>query len=108
MSSEDALTVIQIFEVPAGQESHFVRAWESARRFLETRNGYIDMQLHHALSRQPDRQLVNVCHWQSADAFMQATRDPRFAQTAADLATYEPTSGGYRLVTTGGDRAGTN
>lgn len=72
-SARAEVVLINVFEVPAGQEDAAVAWWERARDFLVTQPGYVSTALHR--SRTPDARfkLVNVARWTSPEAFQAAT-----------------------------------
>jgi heme-degrading monooxygenase HmoA len=74
----DPAVLINVFEVPAGQDEAFLEGWERARAFLATQPGYLSTRLHRSLSPGADFRFVNVALWQSAQAFQAATSQPGF------------------------------
>lgn len=74
----DPVVLINAFEVPDGQDEAFLEAWERARAFLATQQGYLSTRLHRSLSPAADFRFVNVAVWQSAQAFQAATSQPEF------------------------------
>jgi len=75
----DPAVLINVFEVPAGQDEAFLEGWERARAFLATQPGYLSTRLHRNLSPSADFRFVNVALWQSAQAFQAAICQPGFA-----------------------------
>ena len=45
---------------------------------MSTKPGFVDSRLHRALSSDAKLQVVNVAHWETADAMEAATADPEF------------------------------
>ena len=72
--AEDAITLINPFEVPEGKMEETVKMWEQARDFLKVQPGYISTALHQATSPNARFPLINVAKWASAEAFMTATK----------------------------------
>ncbi len=68
------VVLINAFEVPEGQRDAVIAAWDDARAFLATQPGYIDTELHGALTPDARFELVNIARWDSAEAFLAATR----------------------------------
>lgn len=94
----EPVTLINVFEVPAGAVDEAVRYWEAARDFLAAQPGYVSTRLHRAISPEARFQLVNVAVWESPEAFRAATERMR-----AELAARPPeglrfTPGLYRAV----------
>ena len=44
-----SVTLINIFEVPAGDENQFIVAWEKTRDYLKTYPAHIETALHQSL-----------------------------------------------------------
>ena len=74
----EPVVLINAFEVPEGQDEAFLQAWERAREFLATQEGYVSTRLHRSLLPAADFRFVNVAVWQSARAFQAATSQPGF------------------------------
>ena len=95
-----SVALINIFEVPAGDEDEFIAAWEKTRDYLQTQPGYIDTALHQAVVPDAEFQFVNVARWRSAEEFTAATRSPGMREAAAGLVGYRPHPALYRIVRT--------
>ena len=67
--SAQPVTLINVFEVPAGSLDDAIRYWEAARDFLARQPGYISTRLHRAISPNARFQLVTVAQWESPEAF---------------------------------------
>jgi heme-degrading monooxygenase HmoA len=76
--SAEPVVLINAFEVPEGQDEAFLQAWDRAREFLATQEGYVSTRLHRSLSPAADFRFVNVAVWQTAQAFQAATSQPGF------------------------------
>jgi heme oxygenase (mycobilin-producing) len=59
------VTVINVFEVPAGQVGEFIAQWRARAEIMAAARGFRDTRLHRAVSPQARFQLVNVAHWDS-------------------------------------------
>src|SRR5690348_4045697 len=57
-----SVTLINIFEVPAGDENAFIVAWEKTREYLKTFPAHIETALHQSLHDDRFR-FVNIAHW---------------------------------------------
>ena len=94
-----SVTLINIFEVPAGDEDEFLVAWEKTRDYLKTFPAHIETALHRSLHDTQFR-FVNVAHWASEDEFLAALSSPGFRESASDLRwTSHPSL--YEVVSTG-------
>jgi heme-degrading monooxygenase HmoA len=76
----EPVVLINAFEVPQGQDEAFLEAWERARQFLATQDGYVSTRLHRSLSPAADFRYVNVAVWQSPQAFQAAISRPGFRE----------------------------
>ena len=74
----EPVVLINAFEVPEGADEAFLEAWERARAFLATQEGYLSTSLHRSLSPSADFRFVNVAVWRSPQAFRAATAQPGF------------------------------
>ncbi len=74
LSNNEPLVLINPFEVPADKLEETIAMWEQARDFLQQQPGYISTALHQSVKPDARFQLINVAKWNSADAFMAATK----------------------------------
>ena len=79
-----SVTLINIFEVPAGDEDEFIAAWEKTRDYLKTFPAHIETALHQSLHDAQFR-FVNIAHWTSEDEFNAAVGSQGFREAASDL-----------------------
>jgi heme-degrading monooxygenase HmoA len=76
--------LINIFDVPAGDEDEFMAAWEKSRDYLSALPAHIETALHQSLQDARFR-FVNVAHWTSEDEFNAAIRSDGFRESASQL-----------------------
>ena len=79
-----SVTLINIFEVPAGDEDEFIAAWEKTRDYLTTFPAHIETALHQSLQDTQFR-FVNIAHWTSEVEFNAAIGSSGFRQAASEL-----------------------
>ena len=79
-----SVTLINIFEVPAGDEDEFIAAWEKTRDYLMKLPAHIDTALHQSLHDARFR-FVNIAHWTSEDEFNAAISSQGFRDAASGL-----------------------
>jgi len=72
------VTLINVFEMHSDHVDTFIERWRERAALMSTKPGFLDSQLHRALSPDNRFQLVNVAHWESTDAMEAATADPEF------------------------------
>jgi heme-degrading monooxygenase HmoA len=77
-SSDRPITVINIFEVPAGQAGEFIAQWRVRAEIMAAAPGFRDTRLHRAVSARARFQLVNVAHWDSQADLDAAQRSDAF------------------------------
>ena len=93
------VTLINIFEVPRGDEEEFLVAWEKSRDYLMTWPAHLETKLHQSLNDTKFR-FVNVAQWTSAEEFNEAIRSPEFRVVAAELR-WPSSPALYEVVRTG-------
>lgn len=76
-ASDDGITLINAFEVPADKLDETIAFWEQARDYLQTQPGYISTALHQSITDDARFRLVNIAIWESADAFFAASKNMR-------------------------------
>ncbi|MEM7378776.1 MAG: antibiotic biosynthesis monooxygenase family protein [Pseudomonadota bacterium] len=76
-ASDQEVTLINVFEVPIGKLDASIAMWEQARDFLRQQPGYLSTALHRALLDDARFRLINVARWESAAAFMAASKRMR-------------------------------
>jgi heme oxygenase (mycobilin-producing) len=94
-----SVTLINIFEVPAGDEDAFIAAWEKARDYLVKLPAHIETALHQSL-RDTRFRFVNVAQWASEEEFNAAISTPGFREASSDLR-WPSSPALYRVVRTG-------
>lgn len=107
------VTLINPFEVAAGQEAAFVENWKRTAAVFSGKPGYLDTRLHRSLDPAARFRFVNVAHWESAEAWAEAIKafppkEGGLAGIKANPALYEPMPGGSigaRHASTGEDDA---
>jgi heme-degrading monooxygenase HmoA len=67
--------LINLFEVPAGEDERFLDGWQGARELLAEQRGYLGTRLHRSLTP-ADFRFVNVARWSSPLAFSRAIGRP--------------------------------
>jgi len=95
-----SVTLINIFEVPAGEDREFIAAWEKTRDYLMTLPAHIETALHQSLYDGARFRFVNIAHWTSEAEFNAALGSPGFQEAGADLR-WPMNPSLYRVVSTG-------
>jgi heme oxygenase (mycobilin-producing) len=79
------VTLINPFEVPAGNEDEFVERWKQAAAYLRQREGFVSTRLHQSLDPHAPFRFINVAVWESAEHFQQAMSTPEFQELAGEM-----------------------
>ena len=79
-SPDEAVTLINPFEVPAGEDDAFIKGWTMARDYLIQSEGLIDSALHKSLRPNAKYRFVNLALWKTVEHFQRATSDAEFRQ----------------------------
>jgi len=100
--NQQAVVLINAFEVPSGADQSFLAVWERAHDFLLGQPGYRSSQLHKSTETSADFRYVNVAVWDSEDAFRAATSRPEFRDISTEYpfhsSVYEVVSADQRWV----------
>jgi heme-degrading monooxygenase HmoA len=78
------VTLIEPFEVPAGDDERFLTAWERAHDVLAGQRGYLGTRLHRSLVA-GDFRFVTSARWSSPLAYFRVLRQPGFQDAAAAI-----------------------
>ena len=74
------VTLINPFEVPAGEEEQFLKAWHEAAEILRQAPGFVSTRLHESLDPQAKFRFINVAQWESPQHFQASMRLEAFQQ----------------------------
>ena len=74
------VTLINVFEVPAGRDEEFLQHWETARDFMQRQKGYVATRLHRSLNDSARFRFINVAEWQTAADVQAAFSHPDVAK----------------------------
>ncbi|WP_330228751.1 antibiotic biosynthesis monooxygenase [Nocardia sp. NBC_00508] len=66
--TDNGITFINVLEIPAEQIDEFIENWHERAKIMREAPGFRDVRLHRALLPHARFQLVNVAHWDSAEA----------------------------------------
>ena len=76
------VTLINLFDVPAGLDDEFRRLWLQVNDHMRAQPGYLEHTLHQALTPDARFRFVNVARWRSEDDF-RAAHGPEFRALVA-------------------------
>jgi heme-degrading monooxygenase HmoA len=77
-----SVTLINLFDVPAGLDADFQRLWRQVNEHMRVQPGYLEHTLHQALTPDARYRFVNVARWRSEDEF-RAAHGPEFRALVA-------------------------
>ena len=72
-----SVTLINLFDVPAGLDDEFRQLWLQVNEHMRAQPGYLEHALHQALTPDARYRFVNVARWRSEDDF-RAAHGPEF------------------------------
>lgn len=90
---DQGVTFINVIEVAADDVDAFVDHWRERVALMRTAPGFRDVRLHRALLPDTRFQLINVAHWDSAEACEAAGLNPTVVASvdqARQVATANP------------------
>jgi heme-degrading monooxygenase HmoA len=79
------VTLINPFEVPAGEEERFLKAWHEADAHLRRAPGFLSTRLHKSLDPQAKFRFINVAQWESPQHFQAAISTEAFQRILAAM-----------------------
>jgi len=77
--------LINPFEVPAGEEEQFLKAWHEVGEYMRRVPGFRSTRLHQSLDPQAKFRFINVVQWESAQHFQAAINAEEFRRLVTDL-----------------------
>jgi heme-degrading monooxygenase HmoA len=77
--------LINPFEVPAGEEERFLKAWHEAGEYMRRAPGFLSTRLHKSLDPQAKFRFINVAQWESPQHFQAAISTEAFQQIWAAM-----------------------
>ena len=94
-----SVTLINLFEVPAGDDAEFQELWQQMNDHMRAQPGYLEHTLHQAVAADARYRFVNVARWQSEDDF-RAAHGPEFRALATrpGWEKFPPLPALYRVV----------
>ena len=93
-----AVTLINVFEVPAGRDDEFVAGWQRTADYMRKQPGFLSTRLHVSLNGTAQFRYVNVAEWQDPKAFQSAVGQAGFREVAQQIAFAEAHPSLYRVA----------
>lgn len=94
-----SVTLVNCFEVAAGQEEEFLTLWRQVNNYMRRKQGYLGHRLHRSLAPGARYRFVNIAQWASAEDF-HAAHDQGFREmvTKPEWAAFPTTPALYEVV----------
>jgi heme oxygenase (mycobilin-producing) len=73
-AQDSRVVLINVFEVPAAQETEVFQIWIKSKEFLEKQPGYVSTRLHKNIDPNGKFRFINVAEWTSPQHFQAATK----------------------------------
>ena len=67
-----AVTLINVFSVPNGKETEFVKWWEEVKEDITAQQGFISGKFHRSLKPESRFNFINVALWENEDVYWKA------------------------------------
>jgi heme oxygenase (mycobilin-producing) len=67
-----AVTLINVFSVPAGKETEFVQWWQDVKTQITAQQGFISGRFHRSIKPGSRYNFINVALWESEDVYWKA------------------------------------
>jgi heme-degrading monooxygenase HmoA len=87
VGANPGVTFVNVFEISADQVDTFIKQWRVRAQLMSKAPGFRDTKLHRALSPDTRFQLINVAHWDSEQAWQNATANPEFQLARTEAVT---------------------
>jgi heme-degrading monooxygenase HmoA len=82
-TTDDPVTFVNIFEIPPGEVEQFISGRRDRAQLMSHAPGFRRAQLLRATSPDTHFQLINIAHWDSAEAWTAATATGEFRSKVA-------------------------
>jgi heme-degrading monooxygenase HmoA len=93
-----AVTLINVFEVPAGRDEEFVAGWQRTADYMREQPGFLSTRLHVSLDENAQFRYVNLAEWVDPRAFQSAVGQDGFREVARQIAFAEAHPSLYRVA----------
>jgi heme-degrading monooxygenase HmoA len=93
-----AVTLINVFEVPAGRDEEFVAGWQRTADYMREQPGFLSTRLHVSLDGTAQFRYINLAEWQDPKAFQAAVGQDAFREVARGIAFAEAHPSLYRIA----------
>lgn len=67
-----AVTLINVFTVPKGKESEFVKWWQDVKENITAQQGFISGKFHQSIKPESRYNFINVAVWENEDVYWKA------------------------------------
>jgi heme-degrading monooxygenase HmoA len=67
-----AVTLINVFSVPKGKESDFVKWWQDVKGTITKQPGFLSGKFHRSIKPESRYNFINVAIWENEDVYWKA------------------------------------
>jgi heme-degrading monooxygenase HmoA len=67
-----AVTLINVFSVPPGKETEFVKWWQDVKANITAQEGFVSGQFHRSIRPESRYNFINVAIWEDEEVYWKA------------------------------------
>jgi heme oxygenase (mycobilin-producing) len=67
-----AVTLINVFSVPNGRESDFVKWWQDVKEHITAQEGFVSGKFHRSIKPDSRYNFINVALWENEEVYWKA------------------------------------
>ena len=67
-----AVTLINVFSVPRGKETEFVKWWQDVKENITAQPGFISGKFHRSIKPESRPNVINVAVWENEEVYWKA------------------------------------
>lgn len=67
-----AVTLINVFSVPRGKETEFVKWWQDVKENITAQQGFISGKFHRSINPKSRHNFINVALWENEEVYWKA------------------------------------
>ena len=95
-----AVTLINVFTVPKGKESEFVKWWQDVKENITAQQGFISGKFHRSIKPESRYNFINVAVWENEDVYWKA-----YEKSVTPMKAKLERTESFLFMTSGGRRA---
>ena len=67
-----AVTLINVFSVPRGKETEFVKWWQDVKENITAQQGFISGKFHRSIKPESRSNFINAAFWENEEVYWKA------------------------------------